>query len=145
MKKKLFVSALLSMLVLKGQAQVYPGDTWAQLPVMDLYGNTLNPNTARMMAEADARREQMFEYYEEEAEKAIAASNWEKAITYVDWALDTGYYNSHVYFLKGFAYEKKGDLFKAKRFYRKAKRKGSLQAERALDRLKEEAKRKRMK
>lgn len=68
------------------------------------------------------------------------AEKLDYTIYYVDKALDTGYYNSDIYYLKGCAYEGLGNLRKAKSQYRKAKRKGSNLAKWALERLKKEAK-----
>lgn len=76
MKKKVFVMALTCMMALQGNAQVYQYDTWSQLPVQDIYGDMLNPSMARMMAEADARMEEAFNFYYDEARKACGQKNW---------------------------------------------------------------------
>lgn len=136
MRKELFVSALLCVTTLTTNAQVYPGDRWAQLPVVDPYGDMLNPSTARMMAELDAKRQEHFEYYQRAAQTSINAKDWRGAISYVNEALKTGYYTAYIYYLKGYAYEQQNELINAKRFYRKAKRKGSTEAAQALWRMK---------
>lgn len=145
MKKIVTMMALTCTMTLQGNAQVYQYDTWSQLPVQDIYGDMLNPSMARMMAEADARMEEAFNFYYDKARDACGQKNWSYTIYYADKALDTGYYNSDVFYLKGCAYEGLGNLRKAKSQYRKAKRKGSNLAKWALERLKKEAKERRKK
>jgi len=142
MKRMVILTALMGAMVMNGRAQVGAYDTYVELPVVDLYGGMLNANTARMMAELDARKKEQFEYYQQEAQKAIGEKNWWRAIRCVNEALQTGYENSYVYYLKGFAFERAGDLKNAKKAYKKAKRKGSLDAIQGLARLREQAQRK---
>jgi len=97
---------------------------------------------AEMAARIAARRQALFEQYEEQAYHAFQNDQWSHVIYYVNQALETEYYNGSVYYMRGYAYEQLGNFKQAKKDYRKAKKNGSYQAESALEDLKERMKKK---
>ena len=123
-------------------AQVYAGDSWMQMPTMDLYDTGLMNMYARAMAETAARRQANFERYYDMAIEASGEKKWNYVVYYVNMALETKYYNGGIYFLRGYAYEQMGDLRSARRDYKKGKKYNSPEAARALVSLKARNRRK---
>ena len=145
MKKKILMMAIMCLMATSSFAQVYGGDTWVQFPTRDLYDSqTMNMalQHAEMAARIAARRQALFEQYEEQAYHAFQNDQWSHVIYYVNQALETEYYNGSVYYMRGYAYEQLGNFKQAKKDYRKAKKNGSYQAESALEDLKERMKKK---
>lgn len=145
MKKKILMMALMCLMAASSNAQVYGGDTWVQLPTRDLYDSqTMNMalQHAEMAARIRARKEAMWEQYSDLAYESYNNRQWNRVISYVDLALDTGFYNSDMYYIRGYAYEQLGEFRLAKKNYRKAKKYGNYRAELALDELKEKIKKK---
>ena len=144
MKKKIITLTVMGcMTVMNVNAQVYGGDTWVQFPTRDLYDSqTMNMalQHAEMAARVRARKEAMWEQYSDLAYENYNNRQWNRVISSVNLALETGFYNSDVYYMRGYAYEQLGYFKQAKKDYRKAKKYGSYQAVSALDALKEKMK-----
>ena len=145
MKKKILMMAVMCLMAASSHAQVYGGDTWVQFPTRDLYDSqtmSMALQHAEMAARVRARKEAMWEQYSDQAYENYNNRQWNRVISYVDLALETGFYNSDVYYMRGYAYEQLGYFKQAKKDYRKAKKYGSYRAELALDELKEKIKKK---
>ena len=143
MKKKILMMALMCQMAASSNAQVYGGDTWVQLPTRDLYDSqtmSMALQHAEMAARIRARKEAMWEQYSDLAYENYNNRQWNRVISSVNLALETGFYNSDVYYMRGYAYEQLGYFKLAKKDYRKAKKYGNYQAESALDALKERMK-----
>lgn len=61
-------------------------------------------------------------------------------LTYSNYALETGWYNSKLYFDRGVVYERLNDFKNAKKEYKKAKKRGYAYAASALDACKQHEK-----
>jgi len=145
MKKKMMTMALMCLMAASGDAQVYGGDTWVQLPTRDLYDSqtmSMALQHAEMAARQRARREAKWDQYSDMAYDSYSDRQWNAVIRYVGLALETGFYNSDMYYMRGYAYEKLGYFKEAKKDYRKAKKYGNEQAVYALKALKERMKKK---
>ncbi len=145
MKKKIMMMALMCQMAASSHAQVYGGDTWVQFPTRDLYDSqTMNMalQHAEMAARIRARKKAMWEQYSDMAYEAYDNRQWNSVISSVYRALETGFYNSDVYYMRGYAYEQLGYYKLAKKDYHKAKKYGNDQAELALSELKEKMKKK---
>ena len=145
MKKKIMTIALMCQMAASSNAQVYGGDTWVQFPTRDLYDSqtmSMALQHAEMAARIRARKEAMWEQYSDLAYENYNDRQWSRVISSVNLALETGFYNSDVYYMRGYAYEQLGYFKQAKKDYRKAKKYGNYQAESALDALKERMKKK---
>ena len=135
--------AVMCLMAASSNAQVYGGDTWVQLPTRDLYDSqTMNMalQHAEIAARVRARKEAMWEQYSDLAYENYNDRQWNRVISSVNLALETGFYNSDMYYMRGYAYEQLGYYKLAKKDYRKAKKYGNYQAESALDALKERMK-----
>lgn len=145
MKKKILMMALMCQMAASSHAQVYGGDSWVQLPTRDLYDSqtmSMALQHAEMAARIRARKEALWEQYSDLAYEAYNNRQWHSVINYVYQALETGFYNSDMYYIRGYAYEQLGEFRLAKKNYRKAKKYGNYRAELALDELKEKIKKK---
>ncbi len=141
MKKKVMTVAMMCLIAMNGNAQVYAGDAWLQMPTTDLYDTGMMNMYARAMAETAARREAVFEQYYDKAIEACKKKEWSEVIYLVNNALETRYYTGGIYFLRGYAYEQLGNLRAAKKDYKKGKKYNSPEAARALESLKAKSKR----
>lgn len=140
--KKGILLFMMCAATLSGQAQIYGYDQAIELPKADLYDMDVMNAYSNALRDTAPRRQQLFHFY---ADKAIAAGveqQWELSIYYADKALDTGYNNGDLYFVRGLANEKLGRLKDAKKDYKTGKKMGSEYAEEALEALKEKMKRK---
>lgn len=142
MKKELVALTLAWSVTMNGNAQVYPGDSWARLPTMDLYDTGTMNAYARAVAETAARRKRLFEYYSDLAVEAYNEEQWSYAIECVNNALNTQYYSGLVFYIRGYALEQLGDEKAAMKDYKKGKKYGSEAAASALESLKDRRKRK---
>ncbi|MBR4898305.1 MAG: hypothetical protein IKZ48_05920 [Prevotella sp.] len=140
MKKGIMTIALMCLGAMNINAQVYAGDSWIQLPTTDLYDTGVMNMHLRALAETAARREAEFERYSNLAYEAFRKKQWSAVISNVNWALSTKYYNSEIFYMRGYAYESLGDYRRAKKDYKKAKKEGSYTAEQALIALKNKMK-----
>ena len=140
MKKKMMALALMAlMLAITANAQVYAGDSWGQLPTRDLYDPqiiSISLQHAQMAAQMRERRHALWEKYSDQAYDAFDNKKWNDVIDNVNAALNTGYYNSDMYYMRGYAYEQFGCYRNAKWDYKKAKKYGNDYAESALKSLK---------
>ena len=75
MKKKVMTVAMMCLIAMNGNAQVYAGDAWLQMPTTDLYDTGMMNMYARAMAETAARREAVFEQYYDKAIEACKKRN----------------------------------------------------------------------
>ncbi len=145
MKKVIMLIMMGCMVILNIDAQVYGGDSWVQLPTRDLYDSqtmSMALQHAEMAARIRARKEALWEQYSDLAYEAYNNRQWHSVLNYVYQALETGFYNSDMYYIRGYAYEQLGEFRLAKKNYRKAKKYGNYRAELALDELKEKMKKK---
>jgi hypothetical protein len=141
--KKGFVFLIMTFaVVLKSPAQIYGGDYAVQLPTRDIYDTEVMNAYANALRETAGRREQIFNFYSDKALDAGLEKQWELCIYYVDKALETGFYNADLYFVRGLANEQLGKYKDAKKDYKTSKKLGSVHAAKALESLKEKMKRK---
>lgn len=141
MRKRIITVLLICSVVMNSEAQVYSGDTWAQLPTRDLYDSDMMNMYARAWAETAARRQELFYRYAELAANALKNREWNKAIYYVNEAFDTQYTAGVLYYIRGYAYEQLGNYRAAKRDYKKGKKDNCIEASEALEDLKARRKR----
>lgn len=89
-----------------------------------------------MAARANAYRQQImkerFEEYQDKAYNCYNKGDFNGFIYYSDYALNTGWYNSKLYYDRGAAFEKLHDYRKAKKEYKRALKKGYYPAQSAL-------------
>jgi len=137
MKKRVMTVIAACVVAMSGWAQYAEP---VQLPTFDLYDSGVMNAYARAMAETAARREEIFEGYQELAQGAFERKDWSRVIYYVDEALKTHYYNGTVYYFRGSAYEALGNWRQAKKDYRKGAKNGCGLAKVALYSLNEKMK-----
>ena len=93
-----------------------------------------------MAARANAYRQQImkerFEEYQDKAYNCYNKGDFNGFIYYSDYALNTGWYNSKLYYDRGAAFEKLHDYRKAKKEYKRALKKGYYPAQSALTQCK---------
>lgn len=142
MKKRVMTMVAACAIALGGWAQY--GEA-IQFPTADLYDSGVMNMYARALAETAARREEIFEGYQELALQAFEEKRWYKVIDYVDAALRSQYYNGQVYYLRGSAYEALGNWKQAKKDYRKGSKNGYYLAKIALNSLNEKMRQQRKK
>ena len=109
MKKTLFLSFVSCLLTTTVQGQVYPGDTWAQLPTRNLYDTNMMAMYLQAWEETSSRRLELYNDYKNQAIEAYNEGEWEDAIYYVNKALNTQYYSGQLYFIRVYSYEQLGD------------------------------------
>ena len=136
MKKKVMMLALMCLMAMSGKAQIYGYDQALRLPTVDLYDDAMMEMELRAARETAARRQQVFEYYGDQAYDAYLNKKWVDVINNVNSALKTGYYNGKLYYFRGFAYESMGYYSNAKKDYKVAKKNGVYEANAALERIK---------
>lgn len=88
-------------------------------------------------ARANAYRQevmkQRFEEYQDEAYNCYNKGDFNGFIFYSDYALNTGWFNSKLYYDRGAAFERLHDYSKAKKEYKKAIKKGYYPAKEAYE------------
>jgi tetratricopeptide (TPR) repeat protein len=93
-----------------------------------------------MAARANAYRQQImkerFEEYQDKAYNCYNKGDFIGFIYYSDYALNTGWYNSKLYYDRGAAFEKLHEYRKAKKEYKRALKKGYYPAQSALTQCK---------
>ena len=135
--KKLLLTMALACLMAKGaEAQIGPYDTYMRMPTADLYDMGMLNAYARVLAEAAARRQEIYDRYSNMAIEAYRNRQWSYVIYYVNEAFSTKNYSGQLYYIRGYAYEQLGNLRAAKRDYKKGKKNYSTEAARALEALK---------
>lgn len=122
--------ALMFICSLNIQAQEVP------IPTADLYDTEMMTTYLQTLAETKDIREKVYDQYVELAFIAAKNQHWSYVVNFVTSALNTGFWNADLYYLRGIAYEHLGLLKYAKRDFKKGKRKGSEYAANALERLK---------
>ena len=132
MKKRVMTVIAASVVAMSGWAQYADP---VQFPTADLYDTGMMNAYARAMAETAARRERIFQQYVDMAFDAWENEQWSQVVKYINGAFDTSYWNADLYFMRGFALEKLGDLKAAKKDYREGAKKGSEYAAEALNDL----------
>lgn len=95
---------------------------------------------AQAEAAYNARMQQLFEQYQEEAYRRYNNQDLYGFLTYSNYALETGWYNSKLYFDRGVVYERLNDFTNAKKEYKKAKKRGYAYAASSLDACKQREK-----
>lgn len=95
---------------------------------------------AQAEAAYNARMQQLFEQYQEEAYHRYNNQDLYGFLTYSNYALETGWYNSKLYFDRGVVYECLNDFKNAKKEFKKAKKKGYAYATSALEACKQHEK-----
>ena len=136
MKKRIVFACVMTLATLNCRAQIYGGDVATTFPTPDLYDSGMMNMYLRALAETSVKRKQNYDLYSELAYKAFNNKEWNNAIRYVNYALETQYYSETLYYIRGYAYEQLGNLRAAKKDYKKGKKHGSLDAARALESLK---------
>lgn len=139
MKKKHLIGMVMCLIALNAEAQTYAGDTWAQLPVADLYDTGAMNMSLNAYAEMAAQRQRMCHYYTNEALSAFKENRWYDVINCSSHAIDLDP-NGGLFFIRGAAYESLGNLKNAKADYKKSKRRHFAQANAGLERVKNKMK-----
>lgn len=134
MRKTNVIMALICLMVLNSNAQIYGGDPSVRLPTRDLYDTDVMSMSLRAQAETWGRRSAMFDVYAEMAANAYNESKWRDAINYSSTALSL-FENGQLYYIRGFALESLGFLKEAKKNYKASKRMGYHDAALALEEL----------
>lgn len=115
-------------------------DSPAAVPIINTYV-PMSPEEIYLRAAAKVLREkQMKEQYEQYTQIAydeLRKNNIDSFVSYALAALDCGYYNSNLYYNLGVAYSIMGEKRKAKKYLKKAIKKGHSSAPRALKDVKE--------
>ena len=138
--KKGIVLFMMCAATLSGQAQIYGYDQAIELPKANLYDMDMMNAYINALRDTAPRRQQLFQFYSDKAMEAGIDNHWELCIYYVDKALDTGFYNGDIYYVRGLANEQLGRLKDAKKDYKTGKKLGSEYAANALEELKEKMK-----
>lgn len=141
MKKSFLIGAMMCWMALNAQAQ-YQYDRALPLPTMDLYDTGVMNMYMRALAETSARRQQSYEQYSELAFDAFHNEQWRSVIDYVNRALNTKFYCGDLFYIRGYAFEKLGNLKAAKKDYKTGKKYNCSEAAQALENLKARNKRK---
>ena len=128
--------ALLSLMAVGVNAQVYAYEQALPLPTVDLYDTGVMNMTLRAMAETAAWRKQRYEERADMALEAYKKEQWRSVIGYVNDALSTGFYCGELFYIRGNAFERLGDLKAAKRDYKTGKKYNCREAAIALETLK---------
>lgn len=135
MKKKVFVIALMCLVMAKGNAQTYGYDDYVRLPTMDLYDSGVMNMSLNAHREMAARRQQYMEFCANQAIEAKSEGRWNDVIKYSNDALEIGGYDVF-YLFRGDAYEKLGYYKYALADYKRAKRAGISEAANLYNALK---------
>ena len=135
MKKKVFVTALMCLVMAKGNAQIYSYDDYVRFPTMDLYDPGTMNMAIRAQAEMAARRQQYVDFCAKQAAEARGKGKWNDIIKYSNDALACGDYKVF-YFFRGDAYEQLGYYKYALSDYKRAKKAGFSEAANAYNALK---------
>lgn len=135
MKKKVFVIALMCLVMAKGNAQTYGYDDYVRLPTMDLYDSGVMNMSLNAHREMAARRQQYMEFCAKQAIEAKREGRWNDVIKYSNDALEIGGYDVF-YLFRGDAYEKLGYYKYALADYKRAKRAGISDAANLYNALK---------
>lgn len=135
MKKKVFVIALMCLVMAKGNAQTYGYDDYVRLPTMDLYDSGVMNMSLNAHREMAARRQQYMEFCANQAIEAKREGRWNDVIKYSNDALEIGGYDVF-YLFRGDAYEKLGYYKYALADYKRAKRVGISEAANLYNALK---------
>lgn len=135
MKKKVFVIALMCLVMAKGNAQTYGYDDYVRLPTMDLYDSGVMNMSLNAHREMAARRQQYMEFCANQAIEAKREGRWNDVIKYSNDALEIGGYDVF-YLFRGDAYEKLGYYKYALADYKRAKRAGISEAANLYNALK---------
>ena len=141
MKKRILIGAMMCWMALNAQAQ-YQYDRALPLPTMDLYDTGVMNLYMRALAETSARRQQSYEQYSELAFDAFRNEQWGSVVDYVNRALNTKFYCGDLFYIRGYAFEKLGNLTADKNHYKIGKKYNCQEAARALENLKARNKRK---
>ena len=95
---------------------------------------------AQAEAAYNARMRQLFDQYSEEAYRRYNNQDLYGFLTYSNYALETGWHNSKLYFDRGVVFERLNDFKNAKKEYKKAKKAGYAYASSALETCKQHEK-----
>ena len=95
---------------------------------------------AQAEAAYNAQMKQRFQQYQDEAYRRYNKQDCYGFLTYSNYALETGWYNSQLYYDRGVVYERLNNFKQAKKEYKKAKKNGYADAERALEACKQHEK-----
>lgn len=142
MKRKVIIGMVMCLMAVNAKAQVYAGDSWTQLPTMDLYDTGAMNMHLRALAETSTVRQRNYLFYSDLAMEAFKNKQWNYVIKCVNDALSTQFYCGQLYFLRGYALEQLGDLRAAKKDYKTGAKYDCSEAAQALAALKARKKRK---
>ena len=135
MKKKVFVTTLMCLFMVKVNAQTYGYDDYVRFPTMDLYDPGTMNMAIRAQAEMAARRQQYMEFCANQAIEAKREGRWNDVIKFSNDALESGGYDVF-YLFRGTAYEELGYYKYALEDYMRAKKAGFSEAANAYNALK---------
>ena len=135
MKKKVMIGAMMCLMTLNAQAQ-YQYDRALPLPTVDLYDTGMMNMYLRALAETAPRRQQRYEEFADLAFEAFKDKQWNSVINYVNQALSTGFYCGDLFYIRGNAFERLGDIKAAKKDYKTGKKYNCREAAIALETLK---------
>ena len=141
MRKKILGIVMTSLMAMDADAQVYAGDTWMQMPTRDLYDTGMMNMYLHALAETAELRKENYYRYSNMAIEAYNNEQWNYAIYYVNEALSTKYYSGQLYYIRGYAYERNGNIRAAKKDYKTGKKYNCPEAAQALEALKARSKR----
>ena len=142
MKKEILAMTIACAMASNAEAQIYSGDTWVQLPTVDLYDNDVMRMNMQVLAQTAALRRDNYYRYSDLAIDAFNERRWNSVIKYVNAALNTMYYSGALYYMRGYAFEQLGNLRAAKKDYKMGKKYNCREAAQALEDLKARNKRK---
>ena len=135
MKKKVFVTALMCLTVVTGNAQTYGYDDYVRFPTMDLYDPSVMNMAVRAQAEMAARRQEMFRFYASRTIDAYKAQRWYDVIENASSTINIDPLGL-VFFMRGQAYEALGNYKAALSDYKAGKKDNCPEAASALVALK---------
>lgn len=135
MKKKLMMLALMSLAMVKGNAQTYGYDDYVRFPTKDLYDPSVMNMALRAQAEMAARRQEMFRYYAGRAIDAYKTQRWYDVIENATQAINIDPIGL-VFYTRGQAYEALGNYKAALSDYKAGKKDNCPEAASALVALK---------
>lgn len=114
----------------------YQYDRALPLPTVDLYDTGAMNMYLNALAQTAPRREARYHEYCDMAYEALNNRQWSYVISYVNQALGTGFYCGSIYYIRGYAFERLGDIKAAKKDYKTGKKYNCREAAIALETLK---------
>lgn len=145
MKRNIYI-LFLCILAFNTQSQIVNNSRFRPFSYEEMV-RALPPVTPEMIeraaiarAQDRAEREAKFEKWQSAAVEAYNKGDYYGCLTYINYALETNFYNGYIYYVRGLAFEDLHDYKNAKKQYKKAKDEGYYQAEELLKGIKEREK-----